>query len=147
MDIVGDGSLRGVAIEIARRPGCRWHGQVSSRTQLAEIAANCQILVSPALRSKRWEELFGMSIVEGMASGLPCIATDHIGPRSIITSGTNGILVSEHSVNGIADWILGLQRNPEQWKSISNHAVETAQEYSLGNISARWHRLLVTEPG
>jgi glycosyltransferase involved in cell wall biosynthesis len=146
MDIVGDGSLRGVAIEIAQRPGCRWHGQVRNRAQLADIAANCQMFVSPALRSKRWEELFGMSIVEAMASGLPCIATDHIGPRSIITSGTNGIIVSEHSVNGIADWIRRLQRNPEEWKSISDHAAETAQGYSLDNIAARWHRLLVTKP-
>jgi glycosyltransferase involved in cell wall biosynthesis len=146
MDIVGDGSLRRVAIEIARRPGCRWHGQLRSRTQLAEIAAQCQIFISPALRSKRWEELFGMSIVEGMASGLPCIVSDHVGPRSIITSGRDGILVHEHAVDEIAGCVRKLQRNPGEWKSISDHAVATAQEYSLSKVTDRWHHLLVTQP-
>jgi glycosyltransferase involved in cell wall biosynthesis len=146
MDIVGDGPLRRVAIEIARRPGCRWHGQIRDRSRLADIMSSCQLLISPALRTERWEELFGMSIVEAMASGLPCIVSDHVGPRSIITSGTDGILVREHAVHEIAGWVRKLQLDPAEWKSLSDQAARTAQEYSLGDVTNRWHRLLIAQP-
>jgi glycosyltransferase involved in cell wall biosynthesis len=147
MDIVGDGPLREVAREIAQRANCHWHGQVTDRAQLAAIAANCQILVSPALSTNRWEELFGMSILEAMASGLPCIVSDHVGPRSLISSGVDGVLVPEGSTDIIASWIKRLHADPEQWTTISQRAVATAQKYSLQEIAAQWNRLLLAPQG
>ena len=147
IDIVGDGPLREVAREIAQRANCHWHGQVTDRAQLAAIAANCQILVSPALSTNRWEELFGMSILEAMASGLPCIVSDHVGPRSIIRSGVDGILVPEGSTDIIASWIKRLHADPEQWAAISQRAVATAQKHSLQEIAAQWNRLLMAPQG
>jgi glycosyltransferase involved in cell wall biosynthesis len=147
IDIVGDGPLREVAREIAQRANCHWHGQVTDRAQLAAIAANCQILVSPALSTNRWEELFGMSILEAMASGLPSIVSDHVGPRSIIRSGVDGVLVPEGSTDIIASWIKKLHADPEQWEAISQRAVATAQKYSLQEIAARWERLLLAPQG
>lgn len=142
IDIVGDGELSQVAKQLATRPNCRWLGQVRDRAELARIAANCQIMVSPALRTGRWEELFGISILESMAAGLPCIVSDHVGPRSIITSGIDGVLVPEHATEEIAGWVRKLEALPEEWKSISNHAVETARKYSVRTIAARWQRAL-----
>jgi glycosyltransferase involved in cell wall biosynthesis len=147
IDIVGDGPLREVAREIAQRANCHWHGQVTDRAQLAAIAANCQILVSPALSTNRWEELFGMSILEAMAAGLPCIVSDHIGPRSIIRSGVDGVLVPEGSTDIIASWIKRLHADPEQWAAISQRAVATAQKYSLQEIAAQWNRFLLAPQG
>jgi glycosyltransferase involved in cell wall biosynthesis len=143
IDIVGDGPLREIAIEIARRPNCCWHGQVTDRSKLAAIAGNCQILVSPALSTNRWEELFGMSILEAMATGLVCIVTDHVGPRSIIHSGVDGILVPENSTDAIASSIRELQANPKQWAAISEQALATAKKYSLQEIAWQWNRLLL----
>ena len=147
VDIVGDGPLREVAREIAQRANCRWHGQVTDRAQLAAIAANCQMLVSPALSTNRWEELFGMSILEAMASGLACIVSDHVGPRSIIRSGVDGVLVPEGSTDIIASWIKRLHADPEQWAAISQRAVATAQKYSLQEIAAQWDQLLLAPQG
>jgi glycosyltransferase involved in cell wall biosynthesis len=147
MDIVGDGPLREVAKEIAQRANCHWHGQVTDRARLAAIAANCQILVSPALSTNRWEELFGMSILEAMASGLPCIVSDHVGPRSIIRSGVDGVLVPEGSTDIIASWIKKLHADPEQWAAISQRAVATAQKYSLQEVAGQWNRLLLGPRG
>lgn len=147
IDIVGDGPLRDVAREIAQRANCRWHGQVTDRAQLAAIAAHCQILISPALSTNRWEELFGMSILEAMAAGLPCIVSDHVGPRSIIRSGIDGVLVPEGSKDIIASWIKRLHADPEQWAEISQRAVATAQKYSLQEIAAQWDRLLLAPQG
>lgn len=142
IDIVGDGPLRQIAIDIARRPNCRWHGQITDRSKLAAIAANCQILVSPSSSTNRWEELFGMSILEAMAAGLVCIVTDHVGPRSIMRSGIDGILMPENSTDAIAALIRELQADPRRWTEISECAIATAKRYSLQEISGQWNRLL-----
>ena len=147
IDIVGDGPLRETAIQIGQRPNCRWHGQVADRARLVEIAANCQIMISPASSTNRWEELFGMAILESMALGLVCIVTDHVGPRSIVRSGIDGILVPEKGTAIITSHIRELHANPERWKSISQNARMTASKYSLYAIASQWKQLLSNVPG
>jgi len=73
MDIVGDGPLGEIAREIAQRTNCHWHGQVTDRAQLAAIAANCQILVSPALPPRcRYLPTCSDYAIEALAShGVP----------------------------------------------------------------------------
>ena len=143
LDIVGDGPLRDMAGAMAKRPGCHWHGHVRDRKVLAGIVASCQILVSPAVRTGRWEELFGISIVEAMASGLPCIASDHIGPRSIITSGVDGILLPERAPGAVAEAIERMLDDPAAWTAMSAQAALTARRYSLQETADRWERLFV----
>jgi glycosyltransferase involved in cell wall biosynthesis len=141
LDIVGDGPLRAMAAEMANRPGCVWHGHVRDRAALAAIVGRCQMLVSPAVRTGRWEELFGIAIIEAMASGLPCIASDHIGPRSIITSGIDGILLPERAPVEMAAEVRRLAGDPAAWEAMSAAAARTARDYSLRETAARWERL------
>ncbi|HEB13798.1 MAG TPA: glycosyltransferase, partial [candidate division WWE3 bacterium] len=49
----------------------------------------------------RWEELFGMAIVEAMASGIPAIVTDQIGPRGIVEDGKTGFVVAQKDADEI----------------------------------------------
>jgi len=49
------------------------------------------------LKYRYREELFGISIIEGMACGCVPLTTDHSGPKEIITSGINGFISKEHS--------------------------------------------------
>lgn len=142
IDIIGDGPLRETAIEIAKRPNCRWHGQVANRSRFVDIAANCQIMISPASSTDRWEELFGMAILESMALGLVCIVTDHVGPRSIIRSGIDGILVPENARAIMASHIRDLHDNSQRWQAISQNALVTASKYSLHAIASQWNQLL-----
>lgn len=51
------------------------------------------------VHGSRVAEPFGQVIVEGMAAGLPVIATDAGGPREIITDGVDGLLVAPDSVD------------------------------------------------
>ena len=141
LDIVGDGALRDMAAAMTSRPDCHWHGHVSDRRQLAAIVGQCQVLVSPAVRTGRWEELFGISIVEAMASGLPCIASDHIGPRSIITSGVDGILLPESAPDAIAEQIGRMVDDPAVWAEMSKQASMTARRYRLQETADRWEDL------
>jgi glycosyltransferase involved in cell wall biosynthesis len=54
------------------------------------------------------EEPFGLVLVEAMACGVPVIATDAIGggPRTILDSGKNGILVPQDDVTALTEAIL-----------------------------------------
>ena len=144
VDLVGDGPLRAVAEELAKRPGCVCHGHIRDRKALARIVANCQMLVSPAIRTGRWEELFGISIIEAMASGLPCIASDHIGPRSIITNNTDGILLPERAPEAMAEHISRLAQDRAAWEALSAQAVITSRQYSLQETANQWERLFVS---
>lgn len=142
VDIVGDGPLRKLASELARRPGCVWHGHIRNREDLAKIVGNCHVLVAPVVRNGSWEELFGISIVEAMASGLPCIASDHIGPRSIITDGIDGIIVPERSPRIVAHHVRRLLDDPAAWQAMSTNAINTAAKYSLSSAAKQWETFI-----
>lgn len=141
LDIVGDGPLRAMAASLAERPDCTWHGHVRDRARLAEIVAGCQMLIQPAVRTGNWEELFGISIVEAMASGVPCIASDHIGPCSIITPGVDGILLPEHSPDAIAEHVSRMVADPAAWAAMSAAAMGAARDYGLQKTAEQWESL------
>lgn len=54
--------------------------------------------------SKR--ESFGLAIVEGMACGLPVVATRSAGPNETIDNGRTGILVNSDDADGIVEGLL-----------------------------------------
>jgi glycosyltransferase involved in cell wall biosynthesis len=143
LEIVGDGPLRGLARSAALRSGCNWHGKVIDRNQLAEIASGCQLFLSLARKTSGWEELFGMAIIEAMAVGLPCIVSNHIGPRGIIRHGHDGFLVEEGNLDGVKSCIDRLMNDRIQWYSVATAAVETASQFSIPVVSCRWRKLLI----
>jgi len=143
LDIVGDGKLRGFAAKLATSCGGTFHGRISDRSQLARIMASCQVLISPSVKTNRWEELFGMSIIEAMACGLPCIASDHIGPRALIESGVSGVTLPENSPAEMTAWVKTLLRDENEWNRMSAAAVQAARSFALDAVTERWRRVLV----
>jgi glycosyltransferase involved in cell wall biosynthesis len=59
------------------------------------------IFVYPSI----WQEVFGISIVEAMAYGIPCVANRVGGIPEIISDNENGYLTAESTPTGIADAI------------------------------------------
>lgn len=77
-------------------------------------------------------EGFGNVIVEGMALGLPVIATDcPSGPSEIIEHGKNGLLVPLKDERALAQAILYVLTNDELRKKLSNEAKTRAQFFAL----------------
>lgn len=58
-----------------------------SKEQLRRTICNYDFLVLPSL-----EEKFGIVIIEALASGVPCIVSNTIGPIEIIEDGVNGFI-------------------------------------------------------
>lgn len=146
LNIVGAGPLESfVAAELANRPNVTVHGRITDRNALARLFFNSHLLVLPSVRTPTWEELFGMVIIEAMAAGLPTIATDHIGPRSLIANGSNGLLVAEGDIAGIATSIRALAGDKYYWQRLSNAALSAGEKYSITNIRTLWRQFLFSQ--
>jgi len=92
-------------LEFSKLDGVQWCGRasdVSTTWQRADIA----ILLSE-------REGMPRSLIEAAASGLPMIAFDVAGCRSIVHDGINGFLIQPGNVHGVADAILKLANDPE----------------------------------
>jgi L-malate glycosyltransferase len=69
-----------------------------------------------------------LAVVEAMKFSKPLVAFDSGGTPEIIRSGENGILVTEHDVNGFATRLLELIEGDEKRFRIGKNALQTVQE-------------------
>lgn len=86
--------------------------------------SHASVLISPS----RWEG-FGLSILEGMAHGVPCVAFDNDGPRSIITNGSDGFIVPKGSRSSLVDAVMRLLNDGGLRSRMAEQAIETARNY------------------
>lgn len=83
------------------------------------VALHKGVFVNPALT-----EPFGLTLIEAAASGLPIVATEDGGPRDIIASCRNGFLVDPLDTNAIADSLLKILSDPQQWEEMAQSGIE-----------------------
>jgi glycosyltransferase involved in cell wall biosynthesis len=106
--IVGDGPLRGQLLELARELGLSGHVFFEGfREDVRPYLQAGSVFVLTSYR-----EGLPLSILEAMACGLPCIATDVGGNAEAITHEIHGLLVPPGSVEAVACAILHLATNP-----------------------------------
>jgi sucrose-phosphate synthase len=88
------------------------------------VAASGGVFVNPALT-----EPFGLTLLEAAASGLPLVATENGGPVDIISNCENGLLVDPLDAPAIADALLSLLADREQWEQASNNGIKGVNKY------------------
>jgi glycogen synthase len=90
------------------------------------------------LFTSRWEEPFGVTILESMARGVPVIATNRGAAPEIICDGENGILVPANDPVALADAIHRLIQNPLLCEKMRYNALKTVHEkYTFEKIFNR----------
>lgn len=87
-------------------------------------------------------EAFGLTVVEAMASGLPCFATCYGGPSEIIEDGISGFHIDPNhgdaAAERIARFFARVRNEPEYWERISEGALKrVAERYTWQHYAER----------
>ncbi len=133
--VVGDGRLRRRAERLARGPlegRVNFEGRVSN-VHLPRYYASADIFCSPA----RGGESFGMVLLEAMASGVPVVASDIPGYRSVLTPGREGFVTPPRDPAALADALRALLLDPEGRRGMGARGVETARRYAWPRVVSR----------
>lgn len=87
-------------------------------------AASKGVFINPALT-----EPFGLTLLEAAASGLPLVATENGGPVDIIANCQNGLLVDPLDKKAIAEALLSVLQDAEQWQQYSDNGIENVARF------------------
>lgn len=82
----------------------------------------------------------GLSILEAMALGVPCIVTRSLGPEEYIRNGENGILV-EQNVDSLADAILEVIGKPGLYETLCKNT-RCPPQYCCENVMQKIETLM-----
>jgi phosphatidylinositol alpha-mannosyltransferase len=112
--------------------GVHFVGPVS-REELPRYYRTATIFCAPSTGF----ESFGIILLEAMAAGVPVIASDIIGYRSVVTDQIEGILVPPQDEQAIARAAIDLLNAPERRAQMSAAGKRTAAQYDWDIIAQR----------
>ncbi len=117
LDMVGDGPLREVCLREIRDQGLgarvTMHGARPHATVTA-LMGRSSLYVQHSVESADGDcEGLPVGILEAMGSGLPVVSTWHSGIPEAVSHGETGLLVAEHDVDGMAEAMISLLKDPE----------------------------------
>lgn len=134
LHVVGDGNVekyQDYARTLGITSGICFFGKV---TNVQEHLLAADVFVLPSRRE-------GMSnaLIEAMACGLPCAATDISGNQDLIENEVNGLLVPVEDVDRLADAIIFLLEHPDAARAMGTRARKTVEEKcDMGVIARRY---------
>jgi glycosyltransferase involved in cell wall biosynthesis len=148
--IAGDGPLladtqRRVA-EHGLQGRVRFLGFVSG-AEKEQCFRAADVMVVPSIISSDGDaEGLPVALLEGLAFGLPCIATDESGADDIVTDGVDGFVVPQKDADALATALRRLHAlSPAQRSTVSDSARALSARFSWPAI-ARVHVELLFEP-
>lgn len=139
LTIIGQGKLENLVKEAAaKHSNINYKKHTNNIKELTQELSTNEFLLLNSKRTKKWEELFGLIIIEGMAQGLIPIAPTHSGPKEIITPEI-GHLFEEGNLKSMLNEIISLENFD---KKMSNAAKEKASMYRPEHIATKWKSIL-----
>lgn len=110
-----------------------------SKNEVMEKIRNYDYLILPSE-----EEPFGIVLLEALASGVPCIVSNAVGPREIIRNGETGFVIEGKITTDSLEKIIKkiLKIDFQTYKQLSYNSVLEAKTYSASNIIKKWEQLL-----
>lgn len=136
---IGSGSEQAkIKTAATQYPNISWLPFASDKTTLVKMLHPFEYLVVNSIKTSKWEELFGMAIIESMALGIIPIATNHSGPKEIIDPQI-GYLCDEGKMGKLLQDIITSSNKTDV---LSKRGIEKSKEFSKVNISKHWKAIL-----
>jgi glycosyltransferase involved in cell wall biosynthesis len=131
--IVGDGSLK-VSLEpfYDRSDGIIWLGAITDDQRRIDILRGADVFILPSL-----VEGLSLSLLEGMACGMACVATD-AGADGEVLAGGAGVVIDTQGVSTQLRTILPLLKEHPAWRATLGQSARdrVLQSYTLdGNLT------------
>lgn len=126
--IVGDGDYVPALEELVARRGLEAHVRFLGYQAGAEKYET--LTRSRVLAYTSPKEGWGLSVIEGNALGIPCVASDSPGLKESVRHEETGFLVPHGDVAGLAARITQLFTDDELWWRMGRRGVEWAAEYN-----------------
>lgn len=144
--ICGDGPLRKDLEKIAESMGLSdavsFKGYIS-KNEKQDYLHMADILVVPSIVTDSGDmEGLPVVLLEGLASGLPVIATDVGGMKDAIDSGRNGFLVPQKDPRSISARAIEILNDSKLAGSLSENARISAERFDWDTISEQYKRIL-----
>jgi len=116
--IVGEGKMKEELVGLTKKLGLEKNVIfISTVLDTKEVLSILDVFVIPSL-----DEGLGLSLMEAMAFGLPCIGSEVGGIKDLIRHGVNGLLVKPADVKGLASAILELFHDRQKAATLGNNA-------------------------
>ncbi|MGD0173452.1 MAG: glycosyltransferase family 4 protein [Anaerolineales bacterium] len=130
--VVGDGPAREEILRTAQRGG--WAARLAlpgriSREEARNLMGASDVFVLPS-----WFESFPYTLLEAMACGLPCIATDVGGNRDLVEPERNGCLVPKENPAELASAMIRLAGDWNTRIAMGRAGASIAREYTLDRM-------------
>jgi len=107
-------------------------GRVSDDDK-ARYFASADIFCSPATG----QESFGVVLLEGMAAGIPIVASDIHGYKNVLQRGVQGLLVEPKNHRALAAALYALSQDPELRHRMGDAGRARAPEFSWDRVTER----------
>lgn len=134
--IYGEGSLRENLQEQIKKVGMEDRIFLMGATDdVPKVLSEASIFVLSSIT-----EGMPNALMEALAVGVPCISTDCPcgGPRMLIDSGENGILVKNHDAAALREAMERLLDNPAEAAALGERAKKRALEYRQEKVFGEW---------
>lgn len=136
--IVGDGPLvPALRAAYSEEQGVRWLGYVADETQRIEILRGADVFVLPS-----YVEGLSLSLLEAMACGLACLATDAGADGEVLEKGA-GVILDSSRVTSQLQTLLPLFRDHPEMTSLLGYKARqrVLERYTLGTNITRLEEL------
>ena len=108
------------------------------------LIADADVFVVPSIITSYGDaEGLPVTLMEGLAAGKICVATNESGADDIIKNKVDGFLIPEKNIAALKTALIAaLKLSPNQQSKMRRKALETAKQFSWQNIAKKYYNFL-----